>query len=85
LADGGRWQLARQLCFTRRKQLDDRHRVLAANFAKTKQNPNFTQGYLGVMTPASSISGQAVRQPFTNSTYDQYIGAFEDLQLAETS
>ena len=50
---------------------------LAGNFAKTN-NPNFTQGYLGVMMACILYFGQAgCDHLFTNFNYDQYIAAFE--------
>jgi hypothetical protein len=50
---------------------------LAGNFAKTN-NPNFTQGYLGVMMACILYFGQAgCDSLFTNFDYDQYIAAFE--------
>ena len=50
---------------------------LAGNFAKTN-NPNFTQGYLGVMMACILYFGQAgCDHLFVDFHYDQYIGAFE--------
>jgi hypothetical protein len=50
---------------------------LGGNFAKTN-NPNFTQGYLGVMIACILYFGQAgCDSLFTNFDYDQYIAAFE--------
>ena len=50
---------------------------LAGNFAKTN-NPNFTQGYLGVMMACVLYFGQAgCDSLFTNFDYDHYIAAFE--------
>ena len=50
---------------------------LAGNFAKTN-NPNFTQGYLGVMMACILYFGQAgCDSLLTNFDYDQYITAFE--------
>src|ERR1700730_12937470 len=46
---------------------------LGGNFAKTN-NPNFTQGYLGVMIACILYFGQAgCDSLFTNFDYDQYI------------
>ena len=50
---------------------------LAGNFAKTN-NPNFTQGYLGVMMACILYFGQTgCDHLFINFDYDQYIAAFE--------
>jgi len=50
---------------------------LAGNFAKTN-NPNFTQGYLGVMMACILYFGQTgCDRLFINFDYDQYIAAFE--------
>lgn len=50
---------------------------LAGNFAKTN-NPNFTQGYLGVMMACILYFGQVgCDSLFINFDYDQYIAAFE--------
>jgi len=50
---------------------------LGGNFAKTN-NPNFTQGYLGVMIACILYFGEAgCDSLFTNFDYDQYIAAFE--------
>jgi hypothetical protein len=50
---------------------------LGGNFAKTN-NPNFTQGYLGVMIACILYFGQAgCDSLFTNFDYDQYIAVFE--------
>jgi hypothetical protein len=50
---------------------------LAGNFAKTN-NPNFTQGYLGVMMACILYFGQTgCDNLFINFDYDQYIAAFE--------
>jgi hypothetical protein len=51
---------------------------LVGNFAKTN-NPNFTQGYLGVMIACILYFGQAgCDSLFINFDYDQYIAAFEN-------
>jgi hypothetical protein len=50
---------------------------LVGNFAKTN-NPNFSQGYLGVMMACILYFGQAgCDSLFANFDYDQYIAAFE--------
>jgi hypothetical protein len=50
---------------------------LAGNFAKTN-NPNYSQGYLGVMMACILYFGQAgCDNLFMNFDYDQYIAAFE--------
>jgi hypothetical protein len=50
---------------------------LAGNFAKTN-NPNYSQGYLGVMIACILYFGQAgCDSLFSNFDYDRYIAAFE--------